>query len=191
MGSITRFWKDSQIWQYITLLHSQIWEYMFGNISQISQLFPVQTLIPDCLTILYCPIKITVITVKRTQLVSTLGGMSSYTFSHWQIWGGACPAHASLQDLILSFLHTFQWWIQGGTAGACPPKGSILSFSHMFSLKSTHIGGWHPTQMAQHPPNRKSWIRHCIFTEKCPRQRSTLPPNGSMPPCGKSWIRHC
>ena len=43
----------------------------------------------------------------------------------------------------------------GGAASArtLPPKRDpILSFSHMFLLKCTHIRGWHPPPTAWHPP---------------------------------------
>ena len=48
-------------------------------------------------------------------------------------------------------------------SGTCPrplQRDPILSFSHTFSPKSTHIGGPHPKWA--HDPQRKSWIHHCI-----------------------------
>ena len=40
-----------------------------------------------------------------------------------------------------------------------PEQDQILSFLHMFSPKSTCVGGWRPLQRGLAPPNRKSWIR--------------------------------
>ena len=50
----------------------------------------------------------------------------------------------------------------GGVPGARHPLWDpILSFSHTFSPKSTHVGGPRPTPPP--PPHGKSWIRHCSF----------------------------
>ena len=42
-----------------------------------------------------------------------------------------------------------------GAPSACPPpapqQDPFLSFSHMFSLKSVHVGGWRP-QTGRRPP---------------------------------------
>ena len=42
----------------------------------------------------------------------------------------------------------------GGAAGVPPPppqQDQFLSFSHMFSLKSVRIGGWHPQRVGAPP----------------------------------------
>ena len=44
-----------------------------------------------------------------------------------------------------------------------PQWDPILSFLHVFLLKSTCIAPKQPTQQCWHPPlNGKSWIPHCI-----------------------------
>ena len=44
---------------------------------------------------------------------------------------------------------------------------------------------------ARPPMGPNSFIFAHIFTEKCPRQRSTPPQWVHGPPYGTSWIRHC
>ena len=51
---------------------------------------------------------------------------------------------------------------RGGHRRRMPPQqDQFLSFLHTFLLKSVRIRGWHPSPMGRHPPNGKSWIRHC------------------------------
>ena len=62
-------------------------------------------------------------------------------------------------------LFTSHWGPLGNPGGAAstpsPQQDPILSFSHMFLLKSTHIGGQHPPNGSS-PPNGKSWICNCM-----------------------------
>ena len=59
-------------------------------------------------------------------------------------------------------------FIIGGSRGgrrrhAPPQQDPILSFSHTFLPKSTHVEGWRPPPNGSAPPpNGKSWIRHCL-----------------------------
>ena len=46
-------------------------------------------------------------------------------------------------------------------SGAPPQQDQILSFLHVFLLKSSRVGGWRPLQWGLAPPNGKSWIRPC------------------------------
>ena len=61
---------------------------------------------------------------------------------------------------MVFYIGVWHWRIQGGAA---PQQDPILSFSHVFSRKAyvSEVGapptGWHP-------PNGKSWIRHCMDT---------------------------
>ena len=44
-----------------------------------------------------------------------------------------------------------------------PQQDPILSFSHLFSPKSTHLGCWHPLNGVGPPHKGKSWIHPCMI----------------------------
>ena len=75
----------------------------------------------------------------------------------------------------------------GGRAGRTPPPTGPNSFIFTY-ISFADLGGACPVHAPPMGPN--SFIFAYIFTEKCPRWRST-PPMGACPPYRKSWICHC
>ena len=63
-----------------------------------------------------------------------------------------CSIYIALQSLVQFALADL-----GGVPGTS--RDQILSFSHTFSPKSTHVRGWHPPNGSK-APYGKSWIRH-------------------------------
>ena len=70
--------------------------------------------------------------------------------------------HPTMMRRVVSLARDVTIGGSGGRRRRPPPQqDQILSFSHMFLPKSTHVGGWHPPT-ARRPPNGKSWIRHWL-----------------------------
>ena len=71
-------------------------------------------------------------------------------------------AHTWLAEVLWYQMYKwYQWRIQGGAAGARPPRVQILSFWHTNFSKRSCLGSWRPPTRSA-PPYEKSWIRYWV-----------------------------
>ena len=88
----------------------------------------------------------------------------------YSAWQHVCPfttyRHVDLDKLLAHTILAFGRGI-GRSRGCCrhvppPQQDPILSFSHIFLLKSAHVGGRRPQRLGTPLPNGKFWIRYCV-----------------------------